>query len=106
MLRAIVAGALIYYYVSSTPVLDMNRPSLTLYYASWCPHCTKMMPDWNALGSNVNGVAIRKLEQKQNTEYEVAGYPTIIYRDGNGGMEKYEGQRNTSAFMAFLQSKA
>jgi len=65
-----------------------------------------MMPEWNSLGSNVNGVAIRKLEQKQNTEYEVAGYPTIIFRDGNGGMEKYEGQRNASAIRAFLQSKA
>lgn len=106
MLKAIVAGTIIYYFVNTTPALDHSKPSFTLYYASWCPHCKHMLDDWNALGSNVKGVAIRKLEEKQNTEIVVAGFPTIIYRDGNGGMEKYEGLRTTDAFLTFLQSKA
>lgn len=109
MLRLLAAGAAIYYYMNSSlsaPLLDSTKPSLTLYYAAWCPHCKKMLPDWNALGSKVGGVVIRKLEEKQNTEYQVTGYPTIIYRDGNGGTEKYEGPRTRQEIMNFLQSKA
>ena len=30
------------------------------------------------------GAAIRAVEEKQNKEYQVQAYPTIIYRDGAG----------------------
>jgi thiol-disulfide isomerase/thioredoxin len=106
MLKLLVAGGIIYYMMNMPPSLDLTKPSFTLYYASWCPHCEKMLPDWEALGNNVNGVVIRKLEQKQNTEYEVKGYPTIIYRDGKGGGEKYDGIRSKQDIMAYLSSKA
>lgn len=106
MLKVLVAAGVVYYLMNSPPSLDLTKPSFTLYYASWCPHCEKMLPDWDALGNNVNGIVIRKLEQKQNTEYEVAGYPTIIYRDGKGNGEKYEGQRTLKDFQAYLNSKA
>jgi len=29
--------------------------NLTLYYAPWCPHCQKMMPDWKELETEYNG---------------------------------------------------
>jgi protein disulfide-isomerase A6 len=105
MLKLLVAGGIVYYMMNMPPSLDLTKPSFTLYYASWCPHCEKMLPDWNALGSNVNGIVIRKIEQKQNTEYEVQGYPTIIYRDGKGNGEKYEGQRTLADFNSYLGSK-
>jgi thiol-disulfide isomerase/thioredoxin len=105
MLRILVAGAVVYYVMNLPPSLDLTKPSFTLYYASWCPHCKTMLPDWDALGSNVNGIVIRKLEQQQNTEYDVQGYPTIIYRDGNGNGEKYEGKRTLADFKAYLSTK-
>lgn len=106
MLKLIVAGAVIYYVMNMPPSLDLSKPSFTLYYASWCPHCEKMLPDWDGLGSSYNGITIRKLEQKQNTEYEVSGYPTIIYRDGKGGGEKYEGLRTLADMKTYLSTKA
>ena len=105
MLKLLVAAGVVYYIMNTPPSLDLTKPSFTLYYASWCPHCEKMLPDWDALGNNVNGVVIRKLEQKQNTEYEVSGYPTIIYRDGKGNGEKYTGVRTTKDMEAYLLSK-
>lgn len=105
MLKLLVAGGIVYYMMNMPPSLDLSKPSLTLYYASWCPHCKTMMPDWDALGNNVNGVVIRKLEQKQNTEYEVSGYPTIIYRDGKGNGEKYDGKRTLTDIKAYLSAK-
>ena len=105
MLRLLVAGGVIYYLLNMPPALDLTTKSFTLYYASWCPHCEKMLPDWDGLGSSFNGITIRKLEQKQNSEYEVKGYPTIIYRDGNGNGEKYEGLRTLADFKAYLSAK-
>ena len=105
MFRLLAAGGVIYYMMNMPPSLDLTRPSFTLYYATWCPHCEKMLPEWNALGNVVNGVVIRKIEQKQNTEYDVKGYPTILYRDGKGGGEKYEGLRTLQEFRAYLATK-
>jgi len=79
-----------------------NSKSLTLYYADWCHFCTKLMPIWKKL--NVPNIEIRMVEEKQNNELEVDGYPTIIYRNGNQ-IEKYIGPRTKSGLEKFLKNK-
>lgn len=68
--------------VSSAPVV------LVEFYASWCPHCQRMMPvvdDVKALLGD--GVPVVQLDIDENTEAanaaDVQSVPTfIIYRDG------------------------
>jgi thiol-disulfide isomerase/thioredoxin len=76
--------------------------SLTLYYAEWCHFCKVIMPIWKKL--RVPGVEIRMVEEKQNNELRVEGYPTIIYRNGNQ-MEKYSGPRTKAGIEKFLKNK-
>jgi hypothetical protein len=76
--------------------------SLTLYYADWCQFCKKFLPIWKKL--RVPGIKFRMVEEKQNNELQVDGYPTIVYRDGSR-MEKYTGPRTKSGIEKFLKNK-
>jgi thiol-disulfide isomerase/thioredoxin len=78
-------------------------PSLTLYWAEWCPHCHTIMPEWKKLGSNYKGIKIEAIEEKQS-KIKMDGYPTIIFRNGKR-MEKYEGPRTKTAIIKFLKNK-
>ena len=85
---------------------SMPQKSLTLYWAKWCPHCHTLMPEWNKLKSKYKDIEIRKLEEKENDEYEVRAYPTIVYRDGSNKEPKvYKGDRSLSALKSFMDSK-
>jgi thiol-disulfide isomerase/thioredoxin len=75
--------------------------SLTLYWAKWCPHCHDILPMWKKLRHR--GVQINALEE-QETDFEVDGYPTIIFRNGSN-MEKYNGKRTLAAIKKFLKNK-
>jgi thiol-disulfide isomerase/thioredoxin len=79
-----------------------GRPSLTLHWADWCPHCHDMIPEWKKLGSEHKGIQILAVEQKQSGFK--GPFPTILFRNGNS-MEKYEGPRTKAAFVKFLKNK-
>ena len=102
MLTAVLVAG---YYLFSQSPLQPTEKSFTLYYWSNCSHCRKMMPDFNRLGWSVNGVKIRKVERSFNKEYQVSSFPTIIYRDGNGGMEQYSGGRDYASMALFVNNK-
>jgi thiol-disulfide isomerase/thioredoxin len=100
---AIVIAA---YYFMNVPSPLGNGPSFTLYYWNSCGHCKAMMPAWNSLGSSVIGVTIRKVERAFiNNEYNVNGFPTIVFRDGKGGVEEYRGGRDRNSLIDFLISR-
>jgi hypothetical protein len=63
------------------------------------------MPEWRKLGWSVNGITLRSVESAQNNELKVKGFPTMVYRDQNGNMETYTGERNAIAITQYLMSK-
>lgn len=97
----LVAG----YFMFSQSPLKPNEKSFTLYHWSNCSHCRKMMPDFNKLGWSMNGIKIRKVERSFNNEYNVSSFPTMIYRDGNGGLDLYDGGRDYASMAMYLNSK-
>jgi hypothetical protein len=102
----VLLGAMaVSYMLFGTFPLIPNEKSFTLYYWSNCGYCKTMMPDYNSLGSYYKGIRIRKIEKSFNFEYPVSGFPTMIYRDGNGVTEKYDGGRDRQSIMLFLQAK-
>ena len=81
---------------------NKSGKSLTLYYANWCPHCKPLVPIWKKL--KIPGVEVRMLEQAENREFKVQGYPTIVYRNGSE-MEMYDGPRTKTDIVKFVKNK-
>lgn len=68
--------------IKSTPVV------LVEFYATWCPHCQRMMPVVDEIKQLLEGqVDVYQLDIDENRELsdieQIDGTPTfIIYRDG------------------------
>ena len=101
----VIGAVAAYMLLNTTPALKAGEKSFTLYHWTKCSHCRRMMPEWNRLGSSYRGIVIRKVESSSNNEFQVSGYPTLVYRSGNGDVEVYDGGRDYASFMAFLNSK-
>lgn len=78
-------------------------------YAPWCGHCKAMAPTWEKVAKSpgVKGVKLSKIdctkEEKTCKQYEVSGYPTLLYfRDGKK-IEDYHGQKTEADIKKFLK---
>lgn len=69
-------------------MLDGTKPTLIEFYATWCPHCTAMMPVVAQLQDEIKDRAnIVQFDGDQNEQlveqYKVRSYPTwILFKDG------------------------
>ena len=100
-----VTALVLYKWYNYTPPLVAGRKSFTFYYMSSCPHCAAMYSTIRALGSNYQGIAVRSVEERSNRELEVHAFPTMVYRNADDSIEKYEGERTYAAITAFLDSR-
>lgn len=68
--------------------LQDAKPTLLEFYASWCPHCQRMMPIMDQLrekmGQKANIIQIDVDKYPEITkEYGVQSYPAwFVYKDG------------------------
>jgi len=90
-----------------------SQPLFVMYFAEWCGHCKRTMPEFNKLIENPpQGIKILKIdsEDKQNAELlksqDVKGFPTIrFYPRGLGtDYKEYDGERTHGGFMNFFKS--
>lgn len=65
-----------------------SKPVLIEFYASWCPHCKRMMPIMDELREKMGDrAAIIQIDVDKYPDlekvYGVKGYPTFfVYKDG------------------------
>jgi len=82
---------------------------LVAFYAPWCGHCQKLLPEWIAAATQLRGtVKLAKVDatvhQKLASKYQIQGYPTIkIFAPGKGDKksEDYNGPRDTAGIVRY-----
>ncbi|EFX87477.1 hypothetical protein DAPPUDRAFT_43137 [Daphnia pulex] len=80
------------------------------FFAPWCGHCQKMAGTWDNLAQSVgqeNSVTIGKVDCTQFrdlcNEFEVKGYPTLLWIKDGKKVEKYQGSRTHEDLKAFIE---
>ena len=90
-----------------------NKPSFVIYYAEWCGHCKRTMPEFEKLKNSYNGniriVAINSEDEKYSQlikKQEISGFPTIRYYPSglSSSYQEYNGGRTKEDFEEFLGS--
>ena len=115
---AAVAYAVYYYFYSpdsDTKYAMMGGatdvPTLTLYYAPWCGHCKRFMPEWEKVESALKArgdIIVRKVNGDENPEElkanKIQGFPTIVMSDGSRKFV-YDGKRDAPSVLDFAQNR-
>ena len=92
----------------------LSRPGLSFveFYAPWCGHCKKLVPEWertaqlcqeaDILVAKVDAIAHKSLAQ----EHEVQSFPTLrLYKGGPKVSVKYEGPRTGDKMAEWAKGK-
>lgn len=69
-----------------------KQDKITLYHASWCGHCEKLLPVWNEIKktSNFDMVDIEDKNIPEKIKKTISGYPTAIRQSDNKKFVGYE----------------
>ncbi len=90
---------------------------IILYYASWCPHCQSMKPEWEKFASkyssvnngnvNVADVESEYLEKiGQEHKQNVVGFPTIVSCKNGRKVSDFNGPRTSDEIDKFANSNS
>jgi protein disulfide-isomerase A6 len=84
-----------------------GRKALLLLHMEGCPHCVKLMPEWDKFTEmNDTSIATKSVEKDEDRSlvkrYGVEGFPTILLVDSNGDKIKtYNGPRTSQGLLDF-----
>eukprot|EP00994_Dinema_validum_P006268 NODE_456_length_1671_cov_127.315043_g332_i0.p1 GENE.NODE_456_length_1671_cov_127.315043_g332_i0~~NODE_456_length_1671_cov_127.315043_g332_i0.p1 ORF type:complete len:534 (+),score=178.34 NODE_456_length_1671_cov_127.315043_g332_i0:55-1602(+) len=85
--------------------------TLVMFYAPWCGHCTAFKPAYAEAAtllkdSAANVAAVDAIKHaKAAKDFEIKGFPTILYFEKGQKKDAYEGARTAEAVVEFLQKK-
>ena len=86
---------------------------LIAFYAPWCGHCKKLLPEWRSAATQLRGtIKVAKVDatahQKLAQRYQIQGYPTIkVFAPGKGDkkVEDYNGPRDSAGIVKYALDK-
>ena len=83
---------------------------LVLYKSSGCPHCVKMMPEWNKVVKDAPtlGITVQTVDAIEDADEmkaaDVTSFPTIkLYKAGK--ITEYSGERTATAIESWAKSQ-
>ena len=83
-----------------------SHDTLVLFYADWCSHCHKMMPEFEKLANEgYNGVNIALIDCALDGNSEICqangikGYPTMKFFDHDGRVIDFTPNKRTAESM-------
>uniref|UniRef100_A0A182QGR4 Thioredoxin domain-containing protein n=1 Tax=Anopheles farauti TaxID=69004 RepID=A0A182QGR4_9DIPT len=83
------------------------------FYAPWCGHCTKLAPTWEELARSLEherDIRVSKIDCTQYrpicTDFEVKGYPTLLWIEDGKKIEKYTGPRTHADLKQYVAKMA
>lgn len=90
-----------------------SKGELVMFYAPWCSHCKSLMPAFDQLGSNFEGITITKVDCEKNKDiakaHGIQGFPTLkFFRNGMADPQTYvvyDGERTVDGIKSFLMSQ-
>ena len=75
-----------------------------IFYAPWCGHCKRSMPEFQKAASQNENVILINSDLDSSKElidkYSIEGFPSIVKADGT----KYTGDRTLASIIAFANS--
>jgi thiol-disulfide isomerase/thioredoxin len=87
-----------------------GKKEFVLLHMDGCPHCVRMIPEWNAASSeNTTSINMKSLERKDDTAKElvsknnISSFPTMLLLGGGKVLKKYDGGRTKQDFLDFLE---
>jgi len=91
--------------------VQSSEPTMVLFYADWCGHCTKLKPIWEEASTQANTDTNRMIKidvggkEPENKDlmkkYQIDGFPTILVFQ-NGTPVPYKGDRTVDSFLQTL----
>lgn len=92
--------------------IQSSEPTMVLFYADWCGHCTKLKPTWEQASKQANTDTTRMIkidvggkspEHKElMKKYQIDGFPTILVFQ-NGTPAPYKGERSVDSFLQTIR---
>jgi protein disulfide-isomerase A6 len=93
-------------------VINSNELWLVEFYAPWCGHCQKMVPDFEKVAKALDGIikigaVDMTTDQAAGASYDVKGFPTLKFFGADKNKpDDYNGDRSINDMINFAFTKA
>lgn len=90
-----------------------SKPILVMFYAPWCGFCKTMKPEYSQAADELLGesvLAAIDVNRPENsivrTQYNITGFPTLLYYENGILQYAYDGENTRSALVSFMRHPA
>ncbi len=96
-------------------VIDNDKDVMVVFYAPWCGHCKKFLPEYEEAAKKLKEknpkILLARMDATENEveSVTVTGFPTIKFYPGNKKDQKpldYNGERTADGVINYLKSNA